>query len=282
MTLSDRPALQIVVYEGAGSEPLAGSDRGVLLSTLLQNGYPVTCTGGATELTPAGENPLLILGRFQAASLPRSREASLPLTVHFRNIDGLNPEAVLDLVTAVREQLQARKSGDWKPWFPVIDYSRCTNCMQCLSFCLFDVYGVSAEKKIQVQNPQNCKTDCPACSRVCPEVAILFPKYRSGPINGDEINEQDLQREKMKIDISALLGGDIYALLRERSQRAQSRFSKERDDERALKERKRCLEKLKGQRDVPVELYTSLPTSEEIEAKLQLALQSGTRQGADR
>src|SRR5262245_40628465 len=74
----------------------------------------------------------------------------------------------------------------WKPWFPVIDYTRCTNCMQCLSFCLFDVYGVSADKKIQVQNQSNCKTDCPACSRVCPEVAIMFPKYRHGPINGEE------------------------------------------------------------------------------------------------
>ena len=63
--------------------------------------------------------------------------------------------------------------------------------MQCLSFCLFDVYGVSADKKIQVQNQNNCKTDCPACSRVCPEVAIMFPKYRHGPINGDEVNADD-------------------------------------------------------------------------------------------
>ena len=27
-------------------------------------------------------------------------------------------------------------------WYPVIDYSRCTNCMECLDFCLFGVYGV--------------------------------------------------------------------------------------------------------------------------------------------
>ena len=74
----------------------------------------------------------------------------------------------------------AGRPARWKPWFPVIDYSRCTNCMQCLSFCLFDVYGVSADSKIQVQNQSNCKTECPACSRVCPEVAIMFPKYRHG------------------------------------------------------------------------------------------------------
>src|SRR5213079_1289343 len=77
--------------------------------------------------------------------------------------------------------------------------------------------GVNSEGKIRVQKSHNCKTDCPACSRVCPEVAILFPKYKAGPINGDEVKQEDLAREKMKVDISALLGGDIYAALRDRS-----------------------------------------------------------------
>jgi hypothetical protein len=35
----------------------------------------------------------------------------------------------------------------------------------------------------------------------------MFPKHKSGPINGDVVSDADLQREKMKIDISALLGG---------------------------------------------------------------------------
>lgn len=159
------------------------------------------------------------------------------------------------------------KPGQWKPWFPVIDYSRCTNCMQCLSFCLFDVYGVSADHKIQVRNENNCKTDCPACSRVCPEVAILFPKYKSGPINGDEISADDLRREAMKVDISALLGGDIYAQLRDRSEKAKSRFSKERDSDKALKERQRCLSTLVKDLDIPPEVLSALPSMEQIAAK---------------
>jgi Pyruvate/2-oxoacid:ferredoxin oxidoreductase delta subunit len=159
----------------------------------------------------------------------------------------------------------------WKPWFPVIDYSRCTNCMQCLSFCLFDVYGVSAEKKIQVQNQSNCKTECPACSRVCPEVAIMFPKYRHGPINGEEIKADDVRREAMKVDISALLGGDIYSMLRDRSEKAKSRFSKERDDERALKERQNCLVALKRDLDIPAEVLAALPSPDEILAKAEAA-----------
>lgn len=159
----------------------------------------------------------------------------------------------------------------WKPWFPVIDYARCTNCMQCLSFCLFDVYGVSKEGKIQVQNQTNCKTDCPACSRVCPEVAILFPKYRSGPINGEEVSTEDVRREAMKVDISALLGGDIYSALRDRSARASSRFSAERDEDRALKERQRCLTKLSQDMDIPPEVLASLPSIDQIRARAEQA-----------
>jgi NAD-dependent dihydropyrimidine dehydrogenase PreA subunit len=165
----------------------------------------------------------------------------------------------------------APAASSWKPWFPVIDYQRCTNCMQCLSFCLFDVYGASPDGKIQVQNQDNCKTDCPACSRVCPDVAIMFPKYRHGPINGDEVNSDDVRREAMKVDISALLGGDIYAALRDRSAKAKSRFSKERDDERALKERQTCLVKLTEALDVPAEVLAALPTVDEIRAKAEAA-----------
>jgi len=58
----------------------------------------------------------------------------------------------------------------WKPWFPVIDYDRRTStACSAFSFCLFDVYGIDGQQKIQVQNQDNCKTNCPACSRVCPE-----------------------------------------------------------------------------------------------------------------
>lgn len=171
----------------------------------------------------------------------------------------------------VQGRLPSPAATAWKPWFPVIDYSRCTNCMQCLSFCLFDVYGVSADRKIQVQNQTNCKTDCPACSRVCPEVAIMFPKYRHGPINGEDVTADDVRREAMKVDISALLGGDVYSMLRDRSAKAKSRFSKERDDERALKERQTCLVALKKDLDIPPEVLAALPSPEEILAKADAA-----------
>ena len=167
----------------------------------------------------------------------------------------------------VREETGARTLAAWKPWFPVIDFDRCTNCMQCLTFCLFDVYGVDKQQNITVQNQDNCKTDCPACSRVCPEVAILFPKYTKGPINGDVVREQDIQREAMKVDITTLLGGDLYGSLRTRQREARKRFSTERDESKALLERKRCLGKLKKELDIPEEVLMTLPSAEDIEER---------------
>ncbi|MPY86569.1 MAG: hypothetical protein GEU99_01455 [Luteitalea sp.] len=75
----------------------------------------------------------------------------------------------------------------------------------------------------------------------------------------------------MKVDISSLLGGDIYAALRDRSAKAKSRFSKERDDERALKERQTCLVKLQQELGVPPEVLAALPSPEEIRAKSEAA-----------
>ena len=78
--------------------------------------------------------------------------------------------------------------------------------------------------------------------------------------------DEHLKRESMKVDISALLGGDVYQMLRDRSQRAQSRFSKERDSGKALGERTKCLTKLAAEADIdiPLEVLQSLPSAEEI------------------
>lgn len=62
-------------------------------------------------------------------------------------------------------------------WYPVIDSLRCANCGHCVQFCLFDVYACSPEGKVSVTSPDNCKPGCPACSRICPEGAIIFPLY---------------------------------------------------------------------------------------------------------
>jgi Pyruvate/2-oxoacid:ferredoxin oxidoreductase delta subunit len=252
------PAVHLGLYEGPGATPLDGVRRGTLLATLLGAGYQVSCTGAGDATITATRPHLLVLGRF-GAEPPTGHIDANGVAVRFHDLGEQEPGAVLAAVRALEAEVGATAPGTWKPWFPVIDYDRCTNCMQCLSFCLFDVYGVSQAGKLEVQTPTNCKTNCPACSRVCPEVAIVFPKYKAGPINGEPVNSDDVRREHMKVDISSLLGGDIYQALRDRSERAKSRFSKERDSERALKERNRCLDKLKDQLGIPEEVLSSLP-----------------------
>jgi Pyruvate/2-oxoacid:ferredoxin oxidoreductase delta subunit len=274
VTISQGPSLRVVLFEGVGSQPLAPADRYVIVSTLLQAGYALTRVRRAAP-APAvepGRGPVVVLGRFVDAPPEEAQDAATGDRIFFRDLDGTAPDATVGLLEAITMAAGARRPGGWKPWFPVIDFGRCTNCMQCLTFCLFDVYGVSPEKQIRVQNPSNCKTDCPACSRVCPEVAILFPKYRMGPINGDEVRADDVHREKMKVDISALLGGDIYAALRQRSVDAKERFARERDEKRALEERKKCLAKLQQALDIPPEVLAALPTRDQISAKLEQTL----------
>jgi ferredoxin len=96
--------------------------------------------------------------------------------------------------------IRIEESGD-RRWYPVIDYSRCTNCMECIDFCLFGVYGLDKIDTILVEQPDNCRKGCPACSRVCPENAIIFPQHKTPSIAGSpEV------AGSMKIDLSRLFG----------------------------------------------------------------------------
>ncbi len=267
------PVQRVLLYEGTGSQAFEPDQRQRLLQSLLEQGFStgrILATDGLREL---GHRSIVILGQFANQVPKRLAADGSDIELQVRDVTAHTTDQILDLVRACCETMEGSTANGWKPWFPVIDFDRCTNCMQCLSFCLFDVYGVTNNGKITVQNENNCKTDCPACSRVCPEVAILFPKYKAGPINGDEVSAEDVRREAMKVDISALLGGDIYTLLRDRSAKAKSRFSKERDDERALKERQRCLTKLQEDSDlgIPAEVLATLPSFDEIQEKAREA-----------
>ncbi|NIP84908.1 MAG: ferredoxin family protein [Planctomycetales bacterium] len=99
----------------------------------------------------------------------------------------------------------AEASGAGEPavrrWYPVIDFSRCTNCLECIDFCLFGVYGIDSVDTILVEQPDNCRKGCPACSRVCPENAIMFPQHKTPAIAGS-----DDVAASLKIDLSKLFG----------------------------------------------------------------------------
>jgi NAD-dependent dihydropyrimidine dehydrogenase PreA subunit len=132
---------------------------------------------------------------------------------------------------------------EWQSWYPVIDYSRCTVCGQCADFCLFGVYDKTPEK-VMVINPKGCKDQCPACARICPSAAIIFPKYKHGGAVGgsDDIDEKaELQRQTK--DIESILGDDIYLALQKRKAKRQS-IIKEEEMKKAIMERDIAINKL--------------------------------------
>jgi NAD-dependent dihydropyrimidine dehydrogenase PreA subunit len=124
--------------------------------------------------------------------------------------------------TAATQVLRIDESSE-RRWYPVIDYSRCTNCMECIDFCLFGVYGVDKIETILVEQPDNCRKGCPACSRVCPENAIIFPQHKAPEIAGSASLVASL-----KIDLSKLFGAP------ETGETAEQAAIRERDEQLLL------------------------------------------------
>ena len=95
-------------------------------------------------------------------------------------------------------------------WYPVIDREWCTACGQCHDFCFFGVYEME-NGTVSVKQPQNCKNNCPACARICPSKAVIFPKYDKSPINGGLENE-----EIVAVDTKALYADALRMRLLQR------------------------------------------------------------------
>ncbi len=138
----------------------------------------------------------------------------------------------------------ALPESEWQPWFPVIDYDRCTNCRQCFNFCLFGVYEVLPDNTVAVSHPRSCKNNCPACARICPQVAIMFPKLGEEPLNGGEIKDEELARANVRVNLEKIVGNNVYGALQQRSKKARARRLLRRREirDRAEKEREACRE----------------------------------------
>ncbi|MCX5643329.1 MAG: hypothetical protein NTZ17_01395 [Phycisphaerae bacterium] len=141
----------------------------------------------------------------------------------------------------------------------MIDYDRCRNCRQCLNFCLFGVYRLSEEGKVEVQNPAGCKTNCPACARMCPQKAIIFPKYAEAPINGD-VGAGPRACPDAGQPQGVAPTGDLYDRIRRRGA-ARKRFSTE-PKEGGPGPSCPTLEGLRRELGIPNEVLTSLSPAE--------------------
>ncbi len=139
-------------------------------------------------------------------------------------------------------QTEHISESNWPSWYPVIDYTRCTACGQCADFCLFGVYE-KTRSKVKVINPKSCKNNCPACARICPHTAIIFPKYKQGgAISGSDLIDEIAEQQRLQQDIKSIAGNDIYKVLEERKAKRQSIIKAE-AMRKAIEERDRANEK---------------------------------------
>ncbi len=201
---------------------------------------PKLCDWAGGEVVIAACYPRAVRWLFAAGGAPLDEERvrfvdlrSTPVEDALRRL-GL-PPAEADAPPAMPETADP----EWQPWFPVIDYDRCTNCRQCFNFCLFGVYEVRPDNTVAVRNPENCKNNCPACARICPQVAIMFPKLREEPLNGGEIEDEELARANVQVNLEQILGDNIYDALQQRREKARARRLLRRREEREQAERER-------------------------------------------
>lgn len=109
---------------------------------------------------------------------------------------------------AAAERL-ARTAPAEPPWYPVIDPAECSRCGRCVSYCIFGVYQAGPDGAVRVANPLQCKDRCPACARLCPAGAILFPRCEHSAVNGSA-------KPGPPGDLDELLRGDVLEALRRR------------------------------------------------------------------
>jgi ferredoxin len=155
----------------------------------------------------AGEGPLVI-----GCSRPRAARALLAFA-------GVAYSQARVEWLALPFDRGALKAEYGVPWYPVIDRARCTGCGTCADYCLFSVYcqepALPAGERVRVTAPLSCKTGCPACARLCPEGALIFPFCNEVALNGEVAEPERRSREAL----AAALGDDPMRVLAERRQR---------------------------------------------------------------
>lgn len=234
----------------AYSQSISESVKRQILAGLNQTGVAYTEVADVCGLAACRDSLFESLGQTHnlkvIACYPRTMKwlfsaagSTMPADTEIFNMRTDSPEDILSRLNSMEAGAKTGpdlthtatedQDSDWVPWFPVIDYDRCTGCQQCLNFCLFGVFALTEQGKVIVKHPQHCKTNCPACARVCPQAAIIFPKFPDDPINGAEVQQSDLDGQTCGVNITEALKGNLYDKLRQRNQTSNERFAVETD-----------------------------------------------------
>jgi NAD-dependent dihydropyrimidine dehydrogenase PreA subunit len=197
-------------------------------------------------------NEYLIIGCYSRSMKLLLEWSSIDLnniSIEFANFIESADEEIFQKVSSFCENsdrqwsvIEIGATSGWPAWFPIVDYSRCSTCGQCADFCLFGVYEKS-DGRVNVVNPQGCKNNCPACGRICPETAIIFPKYKfGGAIGGSEQIDEMAEQARQSLDIKQILKEDIYEALEQRKRKRLSIIRNE-TMQKAIEDRDNALNK---------------------------------------
>ena len=90
-----------------------------------------------------------------------------------------------------------------KTWYPVIDYSICTECGTCVAKCSHGVYDAKKAPTPVVTEPESCVDHCHGCGNRCPVGAITYLGEDTGwaPPNGAPMQDEP----------GCSCGGDVLA-----------------------------------------------------------------------
>ena len=262
MTDTTATGQQVIYCHCAYSAVIPDSVKNTALRDILQKGLDFQAVPDLCKMAAEGDErlhtiaasedvtvvacyPRAVKSLFDRVGAPLDLAGGKARVINMRDVDAdAVVEALPEPAVAVPDKSEAELEAEfseltttlmadaseedaWKPWFPVVDYDRCTHCGLCSNFCIFGVYKIE-EGKLRVDNPENCKTDCPACARVCPETAIVFPKHTDdSPISGSDAAADG---DNAAVDMGAKLQGDVMGLLRGRSRRSRMRFAKHAPD----------------------------------------------------
>jgi MinD superfamily P-loop ATPase len=102
----------------------------------------------------------------------------------------------------------------------LIDYERCTGCLQCVDVCRFSSMGVSDDMPLVIS--YSCE-GCGACAVICPEDAIAIKKVMNGSIIISDTNNMVIVSGELSIGESS--SGGIVDEVRKTARREAERLN---------------------------------------------------------
>ena len=241
-------------------------DRFAIMATLLQGGYAVTSVRrGRRRVSPtACATPLVVLGRFDGAPPDARRRVGdvRRVPVFFRDIDGVEPAAVAAIVgIRARAEAGTRRAGRVEAVVPghrlrpLHELHAVPDLLPVRRLRRLDGEADPGAEPDQLQDRlPGLLAGLPGGRDPVPEVQDRADQRRRGQRRGHPPREDEGRH----------LGAARRRHLRGAAgaeRRGEAAVRAERDDKRALEERRKCLTKLQEQLDIPPEVLAALPAS---------------------